>query len=319
MRNFYIRYISGYREYFQTLRFFGVVGLLQDIKNRSRIWSIRNSKILESEITAGFSSITDEPNYLTVCILAQKDKDILNKFKSCYEYRLVLEHVSRSQGEEYLTQIRENRRIVGNMERISKKEIGEPFKYQYFELGSLSPTQIRYAKILQDLERMFDFSKIQHVVEIGIGNGGQAAQMCNLHSLASYTLIDLDPVLGLTQILLSTHRFETKFEFLNPNQVNSLSSDLFLSNFAFSELNKSTQDLYIENVLRYSKRGFMLYNHIHENPETSYSALEILERIPGSSIFAEAPLTYVGNVIVAWGYDADNVSKYFSPHPQTQT
>ena len=319
MRNFYIRYISGYREYFQTLRFFGVVGLLQDIKNRSRIWSIRNSKILESEITAGFSSITDEPNYLTVCILAQKDKDILNKFKSCYEYRLVLEHVSRSQGEEYLTQIRENRRIVGNMERISKKEIGEPFKYQYFELGSLSPTQIRYAKILQDLERMFDFSKIQHVVEIGIGNGGQAAQMCNLHSLASYTLIDLEPVLGLTQILLSTHRFETKFEFLNPNQVNSLSSDLFLSNFAFSELNKSTQDLYIENVLRYSKRGFMLYNHIHENPETGYSALEILERIPGSSIFAEAPLTYVGNVIVAWGYDADNVSKYFSPHPQTQT
>jgi hypothetical protein len=93
---------------------------------------------------------------------------------------------------------------------------------------------------------------------------------------------------------------------------------LFLSNFAFSELNKSTQDLYIENILKNSKRGFMLYNHIHENPETGYSALEILERIPGSSFFAEDPLTYVGNVIVAWGYDADNVSKYFSPLPQTK-
>ena len=319
MRNFYIRYISGYREYFQTLKLFGVVGLLQDIKNRSKIWSIRNSRILESEITAGFSSITDEPNYLTVCILAQKDKDVLDKFKSCYEYRLVLEHVSRAQGEEYLTQIHENRRIVSNMKTVAEKETGEPLRYQYSELGTISPTQIRYAKILQDLERMFDFSKVQQVVEIGIGNGGQAAQMCNLHSLSSYTLIDLDPVLGLTQILLSTHKFETRFEFLNPNQVYSQSSDLFLSNYAFSELNKSSQDLYIENVLKNSKRGFMLYNHIHESPQTGYSALEILERIPGSSIFAEEPLTFVGNVIVAWGYDADNVSKYFSRLSQPQT
>ena len=319
MRNFYIQYISGYREYFQTVRLFGVVGLLQDFKNRSRIWSIRNNRILDSGITAGFSSITDEPNYLTVCILAQKDRDILNKFKSCYEYRLVLEHVSRSQGEEYLTQIRDNRRIVSNMKRIAEKEIGGPFRYQDSELGSISPTQIRYAKILQDLERMFDFSNIQHVAEIGIGNGGQAAQICNLHSLGSYTLIDLGPVLGLTQILLSTYKFETQFEFLNPHEIYSLSSDLFLSNYAFSELNKSTQDLYIENVLKNSKRGFMLYNHIHENPETGYSALEILERIPGSSIFAEEPLTFVGNVIVAWGYDADNVSKYFSRLSQPQT
>ncbi len=312
MNNFFIRYISGYREYFQTIRAYGVIGLLQDVKNRSRIWSIKNRVIVEWETTAGSSSITDEPNYLAVCTLAQKDEDILNRFKSCYEYRLVLEHVSRSQGEEYLTQIRENRRIIDNVKEVARKEIGEPFRYQYSELGVFSPTQIRYAKILQDLERMFDFSKIKHIVEIGVGNGGQAAQICNLSQLESYTFIDLDPVLGLTQILLSSHKFKTRFEFLNPNQVDSLSPDLFLSNYAFSELNKVSQDTYIEKVLKNSKCGFMLYNNIHENPETGYAALEVLEKIPGSTLFAEEPLSFLGNVIVAWGYDADNVSKHFS-------
>ena len=312
MKNFYIRYISGYREYLHTIKSYGVIGFLQDIKNRSRIWSIKDYGVLEREIASHSSSITDEPNYLTVCTLAQKNKEILNKFKSCHEYRLVLEHVSRAQGEEYLNLIHENQRIIDNMKRVVKTEIGEPFKYHYEELGSVSPTQIRYAKILQDLERMFDFSKIRHVVEIGIGNGGQAAQICNLHSFETYTLIDLEPVLGLTEILLSSHKFETDFEFLNPNQVCPISPDLFLSNYAFSELTKVSQDLYIEKVLKNSQRGFMLYNHIHENPETGYSALEILEKIPGSTIFAEEPLTFVGNVIVSWGYDVDNVSKFFS-------
>lgn len=311
-RNFFFRYIFGYREYFQTFRFFGVVGLLLEIKNRSRIWSIRNRDTFAKGVTAGFSSITDEPNYLTVCTLAQKEEGVLNRFKCCYEYRLVLEHVSRSQGEEYLTHIRKNQRIVSNMKSIAETEIGEPFRYPYSELGFISPTQIRYAKILQDLERMFDFSKIRKVVEIGIGNGGQATQVCNLHSLDSYTLIDLEPVLGLSRILLSKHGFKTHFEYLTPDQVFSMSSDLFLSNYAFSELNKVSQDLYIEHVLKNSKHGFMLYNHIHKNPETGYSALEMLDKIPGSSIFAEEPLTFVGNVIVAWGFDVDNVSKNFS-------
>jgi len=317
MNNFFIRYISGYREYSQTIRLYGLFGLLQDIMNRSRIWSIKGCEIFGKAVTAGSSSISDEPNYLTVCTLAQKNEKILSKFKSCYEYRLVLEHVSRSQGEKYLSQIRNNQRIINNMKEIASTEIGEPFKYQYSELGSISPTQIRYAKILQDLERMFDFPKIRQIVEIGIGNGGQAAQICNLSQLDTYTFIDLEPVLGLTKILLSYHEFETRFEFLNPGQVSSLSSDLFLSNYAFSELNKISQDLYIENILKNSERGFMLYNHIHPNPETGYSALEILNKIPGSSIFAEEPLTFAGNVIVAWGYDADKVSKHFSllPHP----
>jgi putative sugar O-methyltransferase len=311
-RNFFIRYISGYRDFFQTFKIFGFIGLLDEIRNRSKIWSIKDYKTLEGETKAESSSITDEPNYLTVCTLAQKNKDIFSKFKSCHEYRLVLEHVSRLQGEKYLTQIIENQRIIDNLKEITSKEIGDPFRYKYLELGSISPTQIRYAKILQDLERMFDFSKIRQIVEIGVGNGGQAAQICNLHQLESYTLIDLKPVLGLTQILLSDHKFEPEFKFLDPARVRSLSSDLFLSNYAFSELNKISQDVYIENVLKNSKCGFMLYNHIHPNPENAYSAIEILKRIPKSAIFAEEPLTFLGNVVVAWGFDEEKVSKYFS-------
>jgi hypothetical protein len=45
----------------------------------------------------------------------------------------------------------------------------------------------------------------------------------------------------------------------------------------------------------------MLYNHIHENPEISYSAQQIANRIPGSLILREVPLTFAGNVLLVWG------------------
>jgi putative sugar O-methyltransferase len=313
---FFIRYVSGYQDYIQTFRSYGIPGLLQELRNRSKIWSIKELRGAVEGVRSNSSSITDEPNYLTVCSLAQRNREILSKFKSCYEYRLVLEHVSRFQGEKYFSQIRNNRRITENMLEIAASEIGNPLKYEYPVVGQISPTQLRYAKILQDLERMFDFTRVRRIAEIGIGNGGQAAQICNLNQVEDYTLIDLEPVLGLTRMLLPIHKLTTNFEFLNPELIDSLSTDLTISNYAFSELNKAYQDIYIKNVLNNSTRGFMLYNQIHEDPETGYTALEMVEKIPGARLFAEEPLTYIGNVVVAWGFDEEKVANYFTPIPR---
>jgi hypothetical protein len=111
--------------------------------------------------------------------------------------------------------------------------------------------------------------------------------------------------------LISKYGFDCDFHYLTPEKLEPISTDLLISNYAFSELNKKSQDAYLNRVINNSKRGFMLYNNIHENPETGYRAFEILERIPGSVAFAEEPLTYPGNLLIVWGFDPDLASKHF--------
>ncbi len=59
----------------------------------------------------------------------------------------------------------------------------------------------------------------------------------------------------------------------------------------------------MENIVFNSKRGYMLYNHIHERGTDSYTAREISSLIPGSIMLEENPLTFNGNVLVVWGLD----------------
>jgi hypothetical protein len=169
------------------------------------------------------------------------------------------------------------------------------------ELGNLSPTQIRYGKIVKDLDNLFgDLQKLD-ITEVGIGNGGLAAQIVSHFKLNSYRLVDLPEVLDLTRETLKPFLNLTNFEFINPAQVKESGSSLFISNYAFSELHKEVQDLYYDNYIMHSKSGFILYNHIHDNPDISYSAQEMADRIPGSLILRENPLTYDGNVLLVWG------------------
>jgi hypothetical protein len=312
IKNFYVRYVSGYREYFQTFKGYGLAGLSVEFKNRSRIWTIKEYGEFLKTVGSDSTSISDEPNYLAVCLLALQDHQVLAKFKRCHEYRLVLEHVTRHQGKLYLEYIKGNNLVLQNMKVVSSKEIGDPLEFLYEGIGYCSPTQIRYAKIMQDLQLLFDLSQVKSISEIGVGNGGQAAQICNLISPESYNFIDLEPVLDITNLLISNYDFDTDFNYLNPNNLDAVGADLLISNYAFSELNKVTQDVYLEKVLYNSKRGFMLYNNIHENPEMGYIASEILELVPGSAAFAEDPCTYPGNLLIAWGFDPENASKYFT-------
>jgi hypothetical protein len=295
------RYVSGYRDYLPTLQNFGVSGLMLEIKNRSGIWTLKNIKKLEAQGSRNRTSISDIPQYTEICSAAASNPEILAVFKKCFEYRLVLEHVTRSQAIQYLEFIKNDQDLLSTVTQVSKLEIGSPIVYPFMELGNLSPTQIRYGKIVKDLDNLFgDLQKLD-ITEVGIGNGGLAAQIVSHFKLNSYRLVDLPEVLDLTRETLKPFLNLTNFEFINPAQVKESGSSLFISNYAFSELHKEVQDLYYDNYIMHSKSGFILYNHIHDNPDISYSAQEMADRIPGSLILRENPLTYDGNVLLVWG------------------
>jgi len=283
------------------LQNFGVSGLMLEIKNRSGIWTLKNIKKLEAQGSRNRTIISDIPQYTEICSAAASNPEILAVFKKCFEYRLVLEHVTRSQAIQYLEFIKNDQDLLSTVIQVSKLEIGSPIVYPFMELGNLSPTQIRYGKIVKDLDILFGDLQELDITEVGIGNGGLAAQIVSHFKLNLYRLVDLPEVLDLTRETLKPFLKLTNFEFINPAQVKESTSSLFISNYAFSELHKEVQDLYYDNYIMHSKSGFILYNHIHDNPDISYSAQEMADRIPGSLILRENPLTYDGNVLLVWG------------------
>lgn len=301
MNEIFPRYVSGYKDYWPTLKNFGFAGLFLELKNRSQIWTLKNSKQIETRSSTIRTSISDVPEYTEICAAAASNPAILSVFKKCFEYRLVLEHVTRSQAIQYLDFIKNDQDILSTITKVSKFEIGSPITYPFDSLGKLSPTQIRYGKILKDIDNLFIDLNHSDIVEVGIGNGGLAAQIASQFDLNSYRLVDLSEVLDLTRKTLKPFIELTSFEFIKPSEVAVSATDLFISNYAFSELHKEVQDFYFENYILHAKSGFILYNHIHENPDISYSAQDIADRIPGSLILKENPLTYAGNVLLVWG------------------
>jgi hypothetical protein len=300
--NFAVRkYISGYAEYLDVLRKYGFLGILEEVRVRKSLWHLKSIKTLESSDQTVSTSITDRPSYLEICRVAATNDMVLSNFKRCYEYRLVLEHVSRSQGQKYLDLLENNSAVMQNLLDLAPKEIGNPVVYEYPKIGKISPTQLRYAKIVQDLETIFPSANLDVIVEVGIGNGGQAWQISQYFKPRKYFLVDLPEVLSLTIKTGAPYNFDTQLHFVAPSDVIEIESDLFISNYAFSELKKSAQDLYLRAYVLRAKAGYMLYNHIHENQNESYTVQEIQAMIPNSKIMDETPITYTGNYLLVWG------------------
>jgi hypothetical protein len=310
MQELRMRYVSGYRDLGETFFRFGFSGILQELRNRKSLWSIKDKSDALLESGTFGSSISDVPEYLSVCKLAAENDEVFSKFKRCYEYRLVLEHVTRRQGDKYLEYVRNDSELLNLLIKTARTEVGQPFRYDYPIIGKVSPTQIRYAKIVRDLRVLFPNLKNAGIAEIGVGNGGLAAQVSAFFEVDNYNLIDLPEVLSLTSKVLKLSSPGSNFKFIPPKNVAPHLSDLLISNYAFSELNKEFQDFYFDNFVACAKAGYMIYNHIHSDPSISYSANDMMKRIPGAEILNEDPFTYRGNVVLVWGHDANSKSKF---------
>jgi hypothetical protein len=144
------------------------------------------------------------------------------------------------------------------------------------------------------------------VGEIGVGYGGQAQAMFSLlydRVEVDYYFIDLPDVLLLVKKYLnyftwikpsSLHFNAGITRVFNSKESNTLSADygtevsgyhewkghinffdLCYSNYAFSEFSREVQLKYIDQILRYCERGYMLYNHVgRENHSNSLTMKE---------------------------------------------
>ena len=241
--------LSGLKYYYQN---HGLRTAIDEALNQSQIWNWR-TEILKS-VSDGTTSISDGTDYIEVCKSAFLTDETFANYKSCKQYRDVLEHCSFELGLKYLRCLRSNSESLKVLSEVTKNDFGKPFRYTYPTLGRVSPTQIRYAKVLQDLTYLFGPLDKMVVSEIGIGFGGQAIQILHSNEQITYQLFDLEwpAKLGLKNI-----------EFIFNDKAKNASitdwtvshtSDLVISNYAFSELTRETQDIYLDNVIANSKK-----------------------------------------------------------------
>lgn len=196
-----------------------------------------------------------------------------SSFKMNPSYTYMLEHVSKTQGEQYLVFIKKLTSF--SLEDIKdfciqNDKIGSPIK-QDFDFISTSPTNFRY--IFQAFLILSHFKEKSNdpidILEIGGGYGGLCLAIHHFSSkmdvkINSYTIIDLSEILKLQKFYLDNHNI-SNLSFIDAF---TYGKDLENKNFylvscyCFSEISREHQKEYIDKLFNKIKHGFITWNEI---------------------------------------------------------
>lgn len=244
---------------------------------------------------------TDYNAYLKTCREAAKNEEVFRNFKCNPDYTPILEHVSFSQGLGYIEEINrlDSDFLLPSVLNIFRTNdyTGNPHIYYYGELKiSISPTTLRYIKVLADLVSLFGNLDRLNIVEIGGGYGGQCKVINSLYIPASYTIVDLPEVLLLCKKYLGKNGIKDVI-LRNTDDPEEKHYGLCISNYAFSEVGREHQTFYAGRIIANSDRGYMTCNFI--DPK-NFTKDEIFALKSNYKVYEEKPLTGAGNLIYTW-------------------
>lgn len=247
------------------------------------------------------SSLSDNNVYPAYCMEASKNERIFLNFRRNEIYNQILEHVTEKEGAEYIIEIKKQSNRLNDLAIFKENDLyGNPIKIKYPEIGEISPTTLRYIKVLSDLENTIGELNNLNIIEIGVGYGGQCRVIQAVSKPSSYTLVDLDAALALTKTYLNKFNIANKLHYKTMEELDNVEYDLLISNYAFSELPRNIQDIYLEKVILKSKHGYITYNEINPIHFNSYKKDQLLQIISNSKITDEVPLTSEKNCIIKW-------------------
>ena len=261
------------------------------------------------------TSISDDGYYPLVCYLASKHESIFRDFRrnriynqivgepEDFGYRLV--HMIEQNS--YFSPTAEDWKIFQKSDLYGNPQL-YTFNINHNEIKISVPT-LHYVKVLGDIISMFDYGNIRSIAEIGVGYGGQCRIIMSHLPVMHYSLFDLPEVLGLDERYLA-HYDECigKVRYIDGGHIYVQDEyDLVISNYAFCELRREVQDIYIEKVISKSKRGYMTWNigaeqTFNGQAFNGYTMQEFLKAVPGSSIIEVADeYQFTATGIVIWG------------------
>lgn len=248
------------------------------------------------------SSVSDNNRYTRVAERAAERRLPFHFFRSHPAYTYVLDHVPPDLGTRYLVALEDQQSDLDEWIRCLDgfSSVGSPATYNFKKRGRVAPTIFRYLKVASDLNHFFGPLEKLRISEIGVGWGGQAWALHNTSGARSFVMYDLEPVNLLVRKMLSkVKNMSAELEFVDGlSDFPPKASDLVISNYAFSELNRANQERYLNRVLLQSPRGYITWNDMSED---GYTVTELQNSIPGLHIVDEAPSSAEGNKILVWG------------------
>ena len=261
------------------------------------------------------TSVFDDDYYPEFCYFASRHEDVFRNFKRHPVYNRVVEYMSPEFGQKCFEFILKNS-VVNFSEDdwlffLQNDSVGNPYLSQ-FDCGDsmviASPTTLRYVKVLVDLVTFFDVEKIQTVTEVGVGYGGQCRILLNTLPIRRYNLVDLPEVLALAEkflIALNENGDAVRY-FDGKHLYNDAPCDLVISDYAFSELGKPAQEIYIEKILSKAKSGYITWDgdfFAEAGLYDGFTLEEFMSILPKDAIILpENPVTTSEtNRVIIWG------------------
>lgn len=259
----------------------------------------------------GGTSVFDDDWYPEFCYFASRHEDAFKNFKRHPVYTRVVEYMSPEVGQACFEYILKNMSFTEDdwLFFLKNDSLGNPFISEYNHEGSMiigSPTTLRYVKVLVDLVKLFDVNRIKTVTEVGVGYGGQCRILMNALPIERYNLVDLPEVLALTEKFLTALNVAGDVRYLDGTHLyHDAPCDLFISDYAFSELTKPVQDMYLEKIISKAKAGYVTWDgdfFASYGLYRGYTLEEFAGFIPNATILPEEPVTTSSdNRLVVWG------------------
>jgi putative sugar O-methyltransferase len=248
------------------------------------------------------TSISDDYVFTNFCKKAASNTETFKNFRSNEIFRTILEHTSPELGDEYLRVILDNSHDYKFISKfVVNDDVGMPEKYLYGKFGFISPSTLRYVKVLSDLKLKFGDLNGKKIVEIGGGYGGQARVLFLEFMNLDYTIIDLPEVLLLINKFTESANLNSgKLNLFSALDFPTIKSDLVISNYAFSELIREHQIEYLNKIINNSDRGYITYNNINPLEFQSLTIEEFSKFKSNCLIESEMPESWPGNKIVSW-------------------
>jgi putative sugar O-methyltransferase len=205
-------------------------------------------------------------------ILMEKNVENLRKDKNIQS---IFEHVRENQGYEYVKKIPQNW-LNENLSEIHKNEIFfKPEQTINIEGFSISPTSLRYAWNCYEIGFYLPINSTSNIVEIGAGYGGLCRMLCGLNNISTYTIIDIPEVSLLAKKYNENYNINViNLSCLDYKNHISHKYDIFISNYALSELDKKEQDGYL-SIASKTPYGYITYNSQPKNKHLQYSKEEM--------------------------------------------
>jgi putative sugar O-methyltransferase len=273
-------------------------------------------RLIRRAVDARRSSLTDTRKYRAFCRLASRDSAVFASFRAAHIYEDMVENAKREDGEQSLTSLlARHPGYSARFEEFRRNDsVGGPRTEEFEDFGHWSATTLRYVKILGDLESLFGDLDGMHIVEIGAGYGGQCRLILARFPSASYTIFDLPEPGALAARFLEA--LGARGVAVNPpaEELGAKPIDLVISNYALSEIRRSVQHGYLEQVVSRARRGYMLWNEPALRflakrrlppKDPPYTAEEAAGRIPGARVLKESPILLAGdrqlaNSLILW-------------------